>query len=155
MQRALAATFPRFAPWPWKTYPELARSMHVHDTTASVRWVIGDFNGDGRLDVAIDGNQDTVAYRAGGTDAPSIVAIFATGDSAIAVKVTNGALEGRTDQSPTARRTWLILAPRQTFRDKLTTDAVGVPRAVRYKELAPNQVYLWFENRFVQWADPD
>ena len=153
MARALADSFPRFAPWPWGSYPEHVRREHLRDTTASVRWVIGDFDGDGKLDVAIDGNVDTTKYRDGGRNAPTIVAIMSRGDTVVVVQVTNGALVAGGDVSARLRESWLVPVPRGTFRKLIVNDAIGVPDTDRFRELLPGQVYLWYEHHFVQWSD--
>lgn len=149
MERALRSSFPRFAPWPRSTYLDSVRAVHAHDSIASVGSVMGDFDGDGRLDVAFDG-VDTLIFPSGGRLAfPTIVAVFARGDSAVAVRVTEGALVAG-DTLPTARSTWLTLVPRRSFSADIVNDAIGV-LTVGDRELSPDQVYVWRGGRFLQW----
>lgn len=151
MARTLAAKYPHFAPWPWASYPEVARNAHVHDTIASVRWVIGDLDGDGRRDVVLHGSLDTTVRQRGELEIAGMFAIMPRGDSAIVESVVTPERDP-VRPPPATRPHWLVLVPRQTFRKDLVNDAVGT-QTPRYDFLMPAQVYLWYENRFVQWAD--
>lgn len=152
MSRALADSFPRFVQWSWLAYPEEARSAFARDSLTGVKALVGDFDGDGSQDVALDG-RDTDVYPSGDThDYPSIVVLLARADSAIGVRVTKGALLSG-DTIASARRTWLRLVPKESYRSVLRTAAIGVPDLRSRGELNPNQVYFWSDGKFYQWFD--
>jgi len=152
MAAALRRSNPQFRLWSWTMYPDSVRAhFHVTDVDG-VRVVVGDFNGDGRRDVALDGT-DTVEYRVGGKRAPALIAILTSGDSAIVVPIMGDLMpNGATQLSR-----WLRLVPAKTFRSTLVTDAVGVPTLSEpgTSGLRPYQVHFWSAqmNRFVQWID--
>lgn len=152
MARALSTKFPKFGPWPWATYAEIARDAHARDTIASVRWVIGDFDGDGRLDVALHGNLDTTSHQRGELNIATMVVVMPRGDSALVDQMVSPERDPRRPP-PGTRPDWLVLVPRKTYRSEIVNDAVGVSRVRRDGSVRLHTVYVWVENGFLQWED--
>jgi hypothetical protein len=128
------------------------RTSYRANEVDGVRVVVGDFNGDGRPDVVLDGT-DTVEYRVGGRRDAVTIAILTAGDSAIVVPV----MESDLPNDMMHLDHWLRLVPAKTFRPALLTDAIGVPTLAEpgAQSLRPDQVYWWQPRwkRFVQWSD--
>jgi len=151
MAAALRRNNPHFRLWSWTVYPDSVRAQ-FHASDAEGLRVVGDFNGDGRRDVVLDGT-DTVEYRVGGKREAALIAILTSGDSAIVVPV----MESDMPNDTTRLDRWLRLVPAKTFRPALRTDAVGVPTLAEpgTQVLRPYQVFWWQPawKRFVQWSD--
>lgn len=152
MAAALRRTNPYFRLWSWTMYPDSVRAQYHPSEVEGLRIVVGDFNGDGRRDVALDGT-DTVEYRVGGKREAASIAILTSGDSAIIVPVMGSDLPN----GSTRLDRWLRLVPAKTFRAALGTDAIGVPTLAEPGTygLRPYQVFWWQPawKRFVQWSD--
>jgi hypothetical protein len=157
MAAALRRQFPHFRVWPWRAYDDSVRSLYQGSDRDGIRAVVGDLNGDGRPDAAMDG-VDTVQYRVGGPRFGfiCIVAVLTSGDSAVAVRVTDGSVVPGDSIGAAGRPYWLRLVPAGTFREALRVDAIGAPtRSDAGSYLRPDQVYWWSRRRrgFVQWFD--
>jgi hypothetical protein len=152
MATALRRNNPHFRLWPWTVYPDSVRANFHASDAEGLRVVVGDFNGDGRPDVALDGT-DTVVYRVGGKRGASLIAILTSGDSATIVSVIETDLPNDT----TRLDHWLRLVPAKSFRLTLATDALGLPTLAEpgTNGLRPYQVFWWqpVRKRFVQWVD--
>jgi hypothetical protein len=152
MGAALRRSNPHFRLWSWSVYPDSVRTQFHPTDVEGLRVVVGDFNGDGRRDVALDGT-DTVEYRVGGKREAATIAILTSGDSAIVVAIIESDLPNDTTQLSR----WLRLVPAKTFRPMLRTDAIGVPTLSEPGTtlLRPYQVHFWYPvtKRFVQWVD--
>jgi len=113
---------------------------------------VGDFNGDGRPDVALDGT-DTVVFRVGGKREATMIAVLTSGDSPIIVSV----IETDLPHDTTRLDRWLRLVPAKSFRPALRTDALGLLTLAEpgANGLRPYQVFWWqpVRKRFVQWVD--
>jgi len=144
-----------FRIWPWAAYPSEVRARYHGSDRDGIRAVVGDFNGDGRLDVALDGSDHLVFPAGAGEAIVAVTALLTSGDDAIAVRVTEGSLVPG-DSADVPRPRWLLLVAAGTFRSGLATDAVGMPLAREAgRVLTPSQVYFWSGDRpyFVQWSD--
>jgi hypothetical protein len=152
MAAVLRQKHPHFRLWSWSAYPDSVRTRYRASDVDGLRVVVGDFNGDGRRDVALDGI-DTVEYRVGGRREAALIAILTSGDSAIVVPVMTSDMPNDT----TRLDRWLRLVPAKTFRTALHTDAIGVPTLAEpgAEVLRPYQVFWWspVRKRFVQWID--
>ena len=152
MQRALQRTFPRFHIWPWTAYSASARNHYHGSDQDGLRALVGDFNGDGRLDAALDG-VDWLSFPSGnGEDIVTVTAVLTSGDTAIAVRITEGSLTS--DDVPGAVRPhWLSLRSgfgRSTASPADAVAIVGPPNPTRVF----NAVYVWVaeRGRFLQWS---
>src|SRR5437660_1788240 len=155
MTQALAQRFPDFRIWRWAAYPSEVRARYHGSDRDGIRAVVGDFNGDGRLDVALDGSDRLVFPSGAGAAIVAVTALLTSGDDAVAVRVTEGSLVPG-DSADVPRPRWLLLVAASTFRSGLATDAVGMPMAREGgRVLTPSQVYFWSGDRpyFVQWSD--
>jgi hypothetical protein len=152
MAAALRRNHPHFRLWSWTNYPDSVRAHFQVTAAEGLRVLIGDFNGDGHPDVALDGT-DTVQYRVGGRRGGVLLAILTSGDSVIIVPVLGDAMPNDT----THLDRWLRLVPAKTFRTALGTDAISLPTLAEpgTETLRPYQVYWWSPTRrgFVQWSD--
>lgn len=157
MERALRREFPSFRPWLWTSYPAEVQARYQGGDRDGVVAVVGDFNGDGRLDIALDGGYDRTAASGRAMPTVAILALLSNGDSAIAVGVTEGSLTPG-DTAGVPRERWLRLVPAKSFRPTQLTDAIGVPSlSLPRKALLPKQVFIWDARadrpRFLQWFD--
>lgn len=157
MESALHRQFPSFRSWPWSAYPAEIQTRFQGNDRDGVVAVVGDFNADGRLDIALDGRYDRTVPSAPAIPTVAIMALLSSADSAVAVLVTSGSLEPG-DTAGVQRARWLRLVPSKSFRPTQLTDAIGVPSlSQRSKSLLPNQVYVWNARlerpRFLQWFD--
>src|SRR4029079_8135069 len=144
MASALRRSNPHFRLWSWTVYPASVRAQFHPSEVEGLRVVVGDFNGDGRPDVALDGT-DSLVFRVGGKRVAALIAILTSGDSAIVLPVTRSDLRNDT----TRLDRWLRLVPATSFRSTLRTDALGVPTLAEPgpRGLRPYQVFWWDPGR--------
>lgn len=152
MAAALRRSNTHFRLWSWTMYPDSVRAQYQPSDVEGLRVVVGDFNGDGRRDVVLDGT-DTVVYRVGGKREAATIAILTSGDSATVVVV----MTSDVPNGAALLDRWLRLVPAQTFRTELRTDAIAVPTLSEPGTggWRPYQVFWWQPawKRFVQWID--
>jgi len=152
MERALLAAVPGFTPSSVSDYdPDLQKYATPSEKSALFA-AIGDFNGDGRADVAVDGHDATHGY---------LLVLFTERES-IRVFTIQKAPLGSIDQR-TGRIDFLVLVPRGVIQADTLDDSeyekVPVPLEHDAFDLAwfekASTLYYWRKGRFVNWVTSD
>ena len=152
MERALLAAVPGFRHTLVSDYdPDLQRYAVLGERSALFA-TIGDFNGDGRADVAVDGRDVAHGY---------LLVLFTEADSVRVFTIQKAPL-GSIDQR-TGRIDFLALVPRGVIQADTLEDGEyeKVPVRLQYDafDLAwfekASTLYYWRNGRFVNWITSD
>ena len=152
MERALLAAVPGFTHSLVSDYdPDLQKYATASEGSALFA-AIGDFNGDGRADVAVDGHDATHGYLLVLLTEPASIRVFTIRKSPL------GSIDQRT-----GRIDFLVLVPRGVIQADTLEDGeyekVSVPLEHDAFDLAwfekASTLYYWRKGRFVNWITSD
>lgn len=152
MERALLAEVPGFTHSLVSDYDSDLQQYAAPSETSALFAAIGDFNGDGRADVAVDGHDATHGY----------LLVLLTEPESIRVFTVRKAPLGSTDQR-TGRIDFLSLVPRGLIQADTLEDGEYEKVPVRLEHDAfdlawfekASTLYYWRGGRFVNWVTSD